>query len=62
MLDQLVSVSDPRNLVTSYSYDGLNNLNQQISPDTGATLNNYDPAGNLLTQAARSDLFPKSSP
>jgi YD repeat-containing protein len=43
-------VSDPRNLATTYNYDGLANLNAQSSPDTGATVNTYDAAGNLLTQ------------
>ena len=49
-LDQMTSVSDPRNLTTSYAYDALNNLNQLTSPDTGATQNTYDNAGNLLAQ------------
>jgi YD repeat-containing protein len=43
-------VSDPRSLVTGYTVDGLGNLTQQQSPDTGTTTNTYDSAGNLLTQ------------
>jgi YD repeat-containing protein len=46
----LVSVSDPRTLATTYGYDGLNNLKELVSPDTGTTTNTYDAAGNLLTQ------------
>jgi YD repeat-containing protein len=49
-LDRLKSVSDPRSLQTTYSVDGLGNLVQQISPDTGPTVNTHDDAGNLLTQ------------
>ena len=43
-------MTDPRNLVTRYTRDGLGNLNQQTSPDTGATTNTYDAAGNVLTR------------
>jgi YD repeat-containing protein len=49
-LDQLVSVTDPRNLITTYARDGLGNLNSQSSPDTGLTSNSlFDAAGNLKT-------------
>jgi RHS repeat-associated protein len=49
-LDQLVSVTDPRNLITTYIRDGLGNLNSQSSPDTGLTSNSlFDAAGNLKT-------------
>ena len=34
-VDHLVSVSDPRTLVTSYAVDGLDNQKQLVSPDTG---------------------------
>ena len=30
--------------------NGLGNLTQQASPDTGTTTSTYDAAGNLLTQ------------
>jgi YD repeat-containing protein len=49
-LDQLVKVTDPRNLITTYTRDGLGNLNSQSSPDTGLTSNSlFDAAGNLKT-------------
>src|SRR5215813_11762284 len=53
-LDQLTSIRDPRStgpdsFETKYGYDGLNNLNQLASPDTGTTVNTYDAAGNILT-------------
>jgi RHS repeat-associated protein len=48
-LDQLVSVTDPKNLVTSYTINALGELTQQTSPDTGATVNTYDSGGNLKT-------------
>jgi RHS repeat-associated protein len=43
------SVTDPRNKVTSYTYNGLGDLTQQVSPDTGTTVNTYDSAGNLAS-------------
>jgi YD repeat-containing protein len=50
-LDQLASVTDARSLQTVYTHDGLNNLNQVVSPDTGTTVYNlYDEAGNLKQQ------------
>jgi RHS repeat-associated protein len=48
-LDQLVSVTDRRNNETSYTIDALGNLKQQVSPDTGTTVNTFDDAGNLAT-------------
>jgi RHS repeat-associated protein len=48
-LDQLTSVTDARSLVTSYAVTGLGNLTQQVSPDTGTTLNTFDAVGNLKT-------------
>ena len=48
-LDQLTSVTDARSLVTSYTVTGLGDLTQQVSPDTGTTINTYDAAGNLKT-------------
>ena len=38
-------VTDPRSLVTGYTVDGLGNLTQQASPDTGTTTNTYDVGG-----------------
>jgi RHS repeat-associated protein len=46
-LDQLQTVTDPRNMVTSYTVDGLGNRMTLTSPDTGTTGNTYDAAGNL---------------
>ncbi|WP_211444599.1 RHS repeat-associated core domain-containing protein [Collimonas humicola] len=48
--DQLSTVTDPRNLVTSYAVDGLGNQNALTSPDTGSTSKTYDAAGNLKTR------------
>ena len=47
--DQVISVTDPRNLATTYQIDGLGNLTQQTSPDTGTTTTTVDVAGNVLT-------------
>jgi YD repeat-containing protein len=49
-LDARTQVTDPRNLVTGYTVDGLGNLTLQASPDTGNTSNTYDAAGNVLTR------------
>jgi RHS repeat-associated protein/uncharacterized repeat protein (TIGR02543 family) len=49
-LGQVISITDPRNLTTSYSKDSLGNLSQQTSPDTGTTLTDHDAAGNLITR------------
>jgi YD repeat-containing protein len=42
-------VTDPRSLLTSYSYNGFGDLVTQVSPDTGTTTNTYDSGGNLKT-------------
>jgi len=49
-LGQIKSITDPRNLTTTYTTDSLGNLNQQTSPDTGITTADHDPAGNLKTR------------
>ncbi|HYD63615.1 MAG TPA: RHS repeat domain-containing protein [Noviherbaspirillum sp.] len=41
--------TDIRNLVTTYSIDGLGNLTQTTSPDTGSTAKTYDAAGNVAS-------------
>ena len=38
-VDHLVSVTDPKSLITSYMVDGLDNQKQQVSPDTGTSNN-----------------------
>lgn len=48
-LDRLVQVTDPSNLNTTYSYNGLNDATGKISPDTGSTSRTFDAAGNVLT-------------
>lgn len=46
--DQLLNIKDPSLLNTAYSYDGLGNRAAISSPDTGASLFQYDVAGNLI--------------
>ena len=48
-LDQLSTVSDPRNLSTVYTIDGRGNRLGLNSPDTGTTNRTFDSAGNILT-------------
>ena len=45
-----MSVTDPESLVTDYTYDGLDNLKELDSPDTGVTTYTYDAAGSRLSQ------------
>jgi RHS repeat-associated protein/uncharacterized repeat protein (TIGR02543 family) len=49
-LGQIKSITDPRNLTTTYTTDSLGNLSQQTSPDTGTTTADHDPAGNVVTR------------
>jgi YD repeat-containing protein len=49
-LGQITRVTDPRNLTTLYSVDGLGNRLQQASPDSGITEASHDTAGNLKTR------------
>jgi len=48
--DNLTRVTDPKGLHTDYSYNGLGDLEQLSSPDTGITRYTYDSAGNRQTQ------------
>ena len=48
--DGLTQVTDPRNLATTYSPNGLGDVTSQTSPDTGASQYTYDALGNLLTK------------
>ena len=49
LADGLTGVADPRNLVTSYSPNGLGRVTAQTSPDTGASQYSFDAKGNRLT-------------
>jgi RHS repeat-associated protein len=48
--DNTIEVTDSDNLKTQYIYDGLNNLSDLYSPDTGHTHYTYDDAGNRVTK------------
>ncbi|WP_216840588.1 RHS repeat-associated core domain-containing protein [Dyella sp. S184] len=47
-LDRLAGVTDPTNLATAYTFDGLNDRTQLQSPDTGTSTDTYDAAGDRL--------------
>lgn len=49
-LDRVTEVTDPNGLITSYTYNGLGDLLQLQSPDTGTTTYTYDEAGNRSGQ------------
>lgn len=48
--DNLIRVTDPNGLHTDYNYNGLGDLLQLQSPDTGSTQYSYDSAGNRSSQ------------
>lgn len=50
LLDQLTSVSDPRQLNTQYQPTGLGDVKQLVSPDTGTANSTFDAAGNVKTR------------
>lgn len=47
--DRLVSVIDPRKLITRYARDGFGQRTEVRSPDSGTTRYTFDDAGNVLT-------------
>jgi len=50
LADQPAALTDPRNLVTTYTANGLGDRTSQVSPDTGGTSSTFDAAGNLKTR------------
>ena len=48
--DNLISVTDPRSLVTGYVYDGFRRVIQESSPDKGTTVYTLDNAGNRISE------------
>jgi RHS repeat-associated protein len=48
--NNLTAVIDPKGLTTGYTYDGLDNLRQLSSPDSGVTSYGYDAAGNRVSK------------
>ncbi len=49
-LDRLVTVTDPSQHATTYTYDGLSNQTSTKSPDAGTISSTFDAAGNVVTQ------------
>lgn len=47
--DQLTAVTDPRSLITQYQPNGLGDVKQIVSPDTGTDNSTFDVEGNLKT-------------
>ena len=47
--DRLNRVTDPRNLATQYTVDGLGNQTTLASPDSGVTTRTFDAAGHLAS-------------
>jgi len=48
--DQTNSITAPKALETSYTVDGLGNVSEIDSPDTGVETRTYDAAGNVITR------------
>ncbi|GGH68345.1 SpvB/TcaC N-terminal domain-containing protein [Phaeocystidibacter marisrubri] len=49
LLNELQSVSDPKDLVTSYTYDMYGRLKTEVHPDKGLMESFYDAAGNIAS-------------
>ncbi|MBT2747150.1 MULTISPECIES: RHS repeat-associated core domain-containing protein [unclassified Lysobacter] len=49
-LDRAISVTDPKSLVTTYTYNGLGDRVKIKSPDTGESFFTFDSAGNRKTE------------
>jgi RHS repeat-associated protein len=48
--NNLVRITDPKGLNTTYAYNGFEELTQLVSPDTGTTIYGYNPAGLRISQ------------
>ncbi|MBS0456216.1 MAG: RHS repeat protein [Proteobacteria bacterium] len=49
-LDRITKIIDPQGLATTYQFDGLGNLKQLASPDTGTAIATFDAAGDAITR------------
>lgn len=49
-IDEVMGVTDPRALSTSYTKNAYGDVLSLVSPDTGTTTNTFDNAGNLKTR------------
>ncbi|SDX97230.1 RHS repeat-associated core domain-containing protein [Lysobacter enzymogenes] len=54
-LDQVVKVTDPNTLATTYAYNGFGDRTRLTSPDTGVTDYTYNAAGQLATKKDAND-------
>ncbi|QWF19654.1 RHS repeat protein [Lysobacter capsici] len=50
VVDRVTKVTDPKNLDTTYTYNGFGDQVQLTSPDTGVSTYTYDSAGNRKTE------------
>ncbi len=49
-IDQILEVTSPKGIRTTYTYDGWGNVNSKSNPDIGSYNYTYDEYGNLRTQ------------
>ncbi|MEH6417164.1 BPSL0067 family protein [Pseudomonas sp. CGJS7] len=54
-LDQVVKVTDPSKLITSYAYNGFGDRTKLTSPDTGVTDYTYNASSQLATKKDAND-------